>query len=309
MQYTHSLSMENLTGNEYFLPTGSTVDKLSTFISSHEEVTKVFQYNQNEFVDSYGYNQCTLYWPMTALSCLVGREFTKDERWELATLGTQRSDWNPNMWANVSTWVDVVRKWWNDKNPNDQIVSFMIDNTSLNRKNIFKKKFAYVSGFYGNQAYNVDASDWLLEGIKFGQATYGHCTAELLATVLDNYNNKYDRKDYFGCVKNYVTHRTGFVLFREEGLSDSAKKQISAMRKGIWNGSSADRMATRIESATMLARYVGKTPEALVTMWVWNGQNGSANITQEELDTMYMRLSLTMRAKDTKRGSIAETLW
>jgi hypothetical protein len=155
----------------------------------------------------------------------------------------------------------------------------------------------------------VDASDWLLEGIKFGQATYGHCTAELLATVLDNYNNKYDRKDYFGCVKNYVTHRTGFVLFREEGLSDSAKKQISAMRKGIWNGSSADRMATRIESATMLARYVGKTPEALVTMWVWNGQNGSANITQEELDTMYMRLSLTMRAKDTKRGSIAETLW
>ncbi len=38
------------------------------------------------------------------------------------------------------------------------------------------------------------------------------------------------------------------------------------MRKGIWNGSSADRMATRIESATMLARYVGKTPEALVTM-------------------------------------------
>lgn len=58
---THSLSMENLTGNEYFLPTGSTVDKLSTFIASHEEVSKVYQYNQNEFVDSYGWNQCTLY--------------------------------------------------------------------------------------------------------------------------------------------------------------------------------------------------------------------------------------------------------
>lgn len=34
---------------------------------------------------------------MTALSCVIGRELTKDERWELATLGTQRSDWNPNM--------------------------------------------------------------------------------------------------------------------------------------------------------------------------------------------------------------------
>lgn len=53
MQYTHSLSMENLTGNEYFLPTGSTVDKLSTFIASHKEVNKVFQYNQREFVESY----------------------------------------------------------------------------------------------------------------------------------------------------------------------------------------------------------------------------------------------------------------
>lgn len=301
--------MENLTGNEYFLPTGSTVDKLSTFIATHEEVSKVYQYNQNEFAESYGFNQCTIYWPMTALSCLTGKELTKDERWEIATLGTKREDWNPNMWANVSTWVDVVRKWWNERNPNDQIVSFMIDNTSLDRRNIFKKKFAYVSWFYGNQKYNDDASDWLLEGVKFGQATYGHCTAELLSTVLDNYDNKYDRKDYFGCVKNYVTHRTGFVLFREKWLSESAKKQISAMRKGIWNGSGADRIATRLEAVTMLARYVGKTAEQLTKEWIWNGKNGSNPITQEELDTIYMRLGLTMRAKDTKRWSIAETLW
>ncbi len=113
----------------------------------------------------------------------------------------------------------------------------MIENNSLNRKNVLKKKYAYVSGFYGNQKYNIDAQDGLLEGIAFGQPTYGHCTAELLSTVLDNYDNKYDRRDYNGCVKNLVIHRTGFVLFRENGLTDSAKKQLSAMRKGIWNGS------------------------------------------------------------------------
>lgn len=300
--------MENLTGNEYFLPIGSTTDKLSVFLATHEEVKQVFQYNQNEFAESYWPNQCTMYWPMTALACLIGRDLTKDERWEIATLGTKREDWNPSLWANVSTWVDVVRKWWNDRNPDNMIVSFMIENTSLNRKNVFKKRYAYVSGFYGNQAYNTDASDWLLEGIKFGQATYGHCTAELLATVLDNYDNKYDRKDYFGCVKNYVTHRTGFVLFREKGLSESAKKQLSAMRKGIWNGSGADRKATRYESATMLARYVWTTPEDLAKRGVWNGKNGSEYITQDELDTMYTRMSLNMRSKDTLRWSIAETL-
>lgn len=35
------------------------------------------------------------------------------------------------------------------------------------------------------------------------------------------------------------------------------------MRKGIWNGSGADRIATRLEAVTMLARYVGKTAEQL----------------------------------------------
>lgn len=100
---------------------------------------------------------------MTALSCLINRELTKDERWEIATLGTKRDDWNPNMGANVSTGVDVVRKWWNDKNPNDPIISFMIENMSVNRRSILKKRFAYVSGFYGNQKYNEDANDGLLE--------------------------------------------------------------------------------------------------------------------------------------------------
>ncbi len=47
------LDMENLSGREYFLPIGSTTDKLSTFIQSSEEVTKVFQYNQTEFQESY----------------------------------------------------------------------------------------------------------------------------------------------------------------------------------------------------------------------------------------------------------------
>lgn len=67
-------------------------------------------------------------------------------------------------------------------------------------------------------------------------------------------------------MRNNVTHRTGFVLFRENGLSDSAKKQISAMKKGIWNGSNAEVIASRIEAVTMLARSIGKTPQDLVTM-------------------------------------------
>lgn len=303
-----SLSIENLTGGEYYLPTGSTVDSLSTFIWSSEEVITVYQYNQNEFIESYWPNQCTIYWPMTALSCVVGRQLTKDERWEIATLGTKRDDWDPSMWANVSTWVDVVRKWWNEKNPDNPVVSFMIENTSTNRRNIYKKRYSYVSGFYGNQKYNEDASDGVLDGVKFWVPTYGHCTAELLSTVLDNYNNKYDRKDYFGCVRNYVTHRTGFVFFRENGLSESAKKQLSAMRKGIWNGQNANVIATRIEVVTMVGRYFGKTPDQLKKEWAWNGKNGDQPITLEELTTIYTRLGLTNIPKDTKRWSIAETL-
>jgi hypothetical protein len=60
-----------------------------------------------------------------------------------------------------------VRKWWNEKNPDNPVVSFMIENTSTNRRNIYKKRYSYVSGFYGNQKYNEDASDGVLDGVKF----------------------------------------------------------------------------------------------------------------------------------------------
>ena len=43
-------------------------------------------------------------------------------------------------------------------------------------------------------------------------------------------------------------------MFKVNGLSVATKKQLNAMRLGYWNGSDANRIATRSEAVTMLAR-------------------------------------------------------
>ena len=292
------MNMEQLSGSEFYLPIGTTTT-LDDFLARGEEVGAVFQYLQNEFPE-YWPNQCTLYWPMTALSCVIGRQLTRDERYELATLGTHRDDWYYNRGANVSTGVDVVRSWWNRNNPNDQIVSFLVVNSTPIRRKILDKRFIYVSGFYGNQKYNEDANDGKLEWFKFWYPTYWHCTAELLSTVLDNYWNKYDRLNYLACVRSKVIHNTGFVMFKTNGLSENINKQLSAMKKGIWNGSEAGRIATRSEAIIMITRWLGITDELL-----WNKERPDQKISKSELAIVCERAGITP-PKDTKRWSIAE---
>jgi hypothetical protein len=104
-------------------------------------------------------------------------------------------------------------------------------NSSYPRRKVLSKKYGYCSGFYGNSAYNADASDGVLDGNKFGVLTYGHCTCEIQTTVPDNYGNSYYRKDYQGCMKNKILHNTGYVFFLQNSLSDDTQRAVNAMKK------------------------------------------------------------------------------
>ena len=59
---THTLDMENLTGQEYILAgdinTIFTPDFLQRFA---KEDTVLYHYNQNEYASEFGYNLCTIY--------------------------------------------------------------------------------------------------------------------------------------------------------------------------------------------------------------------------------------------------------
>lgn len=298
--------MEHTTGDEYQLPVGST--SLSDFIKTAPDVGRVYLYNQNEFASELGCNLCTIYWPMTALSALIGRQLTKDERYQLATIRYSAPDFSPSSGGQVIVWVDIMRKWWNEHNPDNPIVSFQVANHLPMRRAVYDRRLIYVSGYSGNHAYNEDARDGWLAGNSFGNPTYWHCTAEILATVLDNYDNKYDRADYFGCVRNGVTHRFGYVLFLEKSITTSGQLRTNAIKIGIWNGSDPDRIATRLECATMIARKLyGK--DATADMFTgWNKERPNDSISPSELQAMFERAGLVV-PKSAKRGDIAEILW
>lgn len=302
----HTLDMEKTTGQEYFLPIGST-NSIYDFLDKAKQVWAVNIYNQNEFASELGYNLCTLYWPMTALSALIGRKLSKEERYELAKLRHKASDFDPSAGGYVYVGIDIVRNWWNAKNPNNKIVSFRVKNRSGTRRRILGNRFAYVSWFYGNAKYNKDASDGWLAGTYFGTPTYGHCTMELLSTVVDNYDNKYDRADYFGCARNGVLHNNGYVLFFENDLTEQGQNQVKAMKMWIWNGKNADKAATRFETATMIARKLYGREAKAKQFKGWNGKNGSKKISLYEVNTMFERAGMK-QPRDNTRGAIAEVL-
>ena len=146
-------------------------------------------------------------------------------------------------------------------------------------------------------------SDGVLDGVKFWVPTYGHCTAELLSTVLITTITKYDQKTILDAWK--LCHQSNrLCIFPREWTSESAK-QLSAMRKGIWNGQNANVIAYCIEgwlwSVVISAKLQINSKE-----WAWNGKM-ETNHSRRAYNYLYTTRTYEY-SKDTKPYQSAETL-
>lgn len=289
--------LDTPTGDEYQMwDIAGYVKDIDYFYENAEEVPNFIQYNQLEFYrldkNKYPTTLCTLYWPMSALATRTQRDLTTLERQELIQLRRAESDFDDAMGGMTSRWVDVVRRWWNTRYPDNKIVSFVLDNNSELRKHIFAKNFPVVTSFRGNSAFSKDANDGIVDWTTFGKTTYWHCRTMMWMTVYDNYRPKDWRRysyksidQYLEVLKNGYERPQSFIYFLENDLSQKGKKLLKYMKAWLWNGERENDMITRWEASRIAMRLNPKIKEEDI----WNGKDWQKAASRYEVTTMFHR--------------------
>lgn len=187
---------------------------------------KTFEYNQLEFAIEFWTNLCTLYAPIWMLSDLTWEEIPKEQRYELCKRRTTQYDWDKNIGWLFTVGRNVVRNWWNENNPNNQIREVSFEIGSKEFYDVLDKWYRINLWYRGNRKYNEDVSDWVLDSSNIGATTYGHSTTLISAVrtknnkiklVVDNYAwvkkfNIYSIKDFQAFLDSGIVFHTASVF-------------------------------------------------------------------------------------------------
>ncbi len=224
-----------------------------------------YPYNQLELKNWT--NCCVPTACMWALSDLMNREFTISERQEVVDSAVQQGILDLHAGMRFYQWIDLVRKWWNSKNPDNQVISFRLTYGSDAYFEAMNRGHSLVCGYRGNSEYNADSSDGILEWKDFRPSTYGHCIRayrhEGLVKVIDNYEGRKIMNEYGvlypnDLVVNGVYYNEFYLFLQKNYMTPEQLSAFEAQKNGIWNGQRPNDPATRMEVAIMLDRLYDK---------------------------------------------------
>ena len=136
-------------------------------------------YEYNQYKQSWSKKSCTIFSAMWALSDLfniqwdVNKEI-KEVDWMSYDRGRLPDSWwwvqaAVKLWADWYNASEYAKKYW-------QVAYYRVDTKNENViKNILDKWYTLMTSFNWNYNYIKDYdSDWILNGTKFGTATFGH---------------------------------------------------------------------------------------------------------------------------------------
>jgi len=127
------------------------------------------QYNQKDVSPV----SCTVHGAMGAYSDLTGYKFSLDEREEIWQEALNRGA-DPDVGWYINSAVDLVRQWVNANLP-EKVSSYRLRVGSNDFGMAMRLGYSPVVGYRGNQLYNLDKSDGVLNDTEFTDTTYGHC--------------------------------------------------------------------------------------------------------------------------------------
>lgn len=154
-----------------------------------QQDTKIFEYNQSWTP------HCTLYSAFGAVSDLFNYEFTQKEIDEMVeeSYNRGRIKWE---WWYIKSAVNLVADYW-DEHHSDlwKIVYYRVSlyDTELVDK-ILEKNYTLCSWYRGNQKYNTDRNDGILNWTTFWTSTYWHAVSWIgrkgKRYIKDNYKGR-----------------------------------------------------------------------------------------------------------------------
>ena len=154
-----------------------------------QQDTKIFEYSQSWTP------HCTLYSAFGAISDLFNYEFTQKEIDEMVEESYKRGriKWE---WWYIKSAVNLVADYWNEYHSNlGKVVYYRVSlyDTELVDK-ILEKNYTLCSWYRGNQKYNTDRNDGILNWTTFWTSTYGHAVSWIgrkgKRYIKDNYKGR-----------------------------------------------------------------------------------------------------------------------
>jgi len=309
----HREDIDTLTWEEFYA-WGEEVITPEFFINHADENETVFTYKQQEFPD-YGKSLCTIYWPMTALSIMLGRELTTDERLEMVKRRYTQPDFVPTYGWFTSIGVDVARRWYNELNA-DKFVTFFVTDSKLIQK-LAQKKIPLVTSVRMNKEYIGDSIDGVMDKLNYwvtGWTRYGHCRTRYQLEILDHYWRTYKYRNLNEMelvMNNGYEAKSGYIFVRESELSETGKLYLKWMRAKLWNWQRANDAITRFEAFSMASKLNPLTP----TNKIWNWKDKDKKATIFEVTVMLSKTSKvpvymwTDRNKEVTRGDVVKMIY
>lgn len=287
---THKIDIDIPSWNEWIMWADISLISDEVWSRYAQEETVSHLYNQLEFSKDYWNCLCTIYWPITQLSIVTGREITTAERNELVIRRYNDSDFNPNVGWFVTYGIDTLRRWWNANNPDNKLVTFRIPNRSSLRDVFFQRWLPLTTSFNWNREYSLDSIDWVLDKLDYNKypKTYWHCLAMFQLRKLDNYNREYRYKsieDYQAMLNVFTETANSYAMFLENDLTDDGKKLVHFMRIWLWDGSRPADPITRWEASRMAMILDVWTEEK----HIWNSKNPHSPASKYEVSVMFSR--------------------
>lgn len=192
----------------------------------------------------YGYNQastrrtrmaCTLYWNIWAVSDLTEYKFSHQEILEICDIAEKDYGWSESRGWYIFKWVDCVRNYWNNNNPDKQIVSFRINlKTDTEILNKLEWKKTLVIWYRTTREHYVDSQDnWVLDKKCFiscwAKQLWGHCIRYNNQENIDNYKghkkyNAYYNNNLQFLSKEWTYFKYAYVYFYKNDVKDIIKK-------------------------------------------------------------------------------------
>lgn len=169
-----------------YLLTGAEADWLPELV---QQDTKIYEYNQS------GTPHCTLYSAFGAVSDLFNYEFTQKEIDEMVEESYKRGRIKGQWWY-IKSAVNLVADYWNEHHSDlGKVVYYRIslyDTETVDK--ILTKNYTLCSWYRGNQKYNTDRNDGILNWTSFWTSTYGHAVSRIgrkgKRYIKDNYKGR-----------------------------------------------------------------------------------------------------------------------
>ncbi len=193
----------------------------------------------NQGLHKHTKSSCTISWSYMQKAQIFNEIANNDELLEIV----ERC--NKNMWYDYkgqysSTWINMMVKYHNKKNPKDKILFIKKVYNDKDIDFLTDKNFLLWCTYKGNRDYWKDfRKDAILNGTKFKPSTYGHRTNFRKGYIEDQYYGGSCNRYRLGVnwnslpvlVRNWVFFPTMYIILKESRLTKKTIKQIALEQK------------------------------------------------------------------------------